>query len=75
MPDILLCGHLDVIDHPEADCFHSTIRDGRIYGPGAGDMKGQDAILVELFRTLHARYPGISLGLALTSDEERGGAI
>ena len=74
VPDILLCGHLDVIDHPEPDCFHSTIRDGRIYGPGSGDMKGQDAILVELFRTLHARYPGISLGLALTSDEERGGA-
>ena len=37
-------------------------------------MKGQDAILVELFRSLHAQYPGISLGLALTSDEERGGA-
>lgn len=73
-PVILLCGHLDVIDHPEPDCFHSTLRDGRIYGPGAGDMKGQDAILVELFRTMHAEHPGISLGLALTSDEERGGA-
>ncbi len=74
VPDVLLCGHLDVIEHPESDCYHSTLREGRIYGPGSGDMKGQDAILVELFRTLHAEHPGISLGLALTSDEERGGS-
>jgi succinyl-diaminopimelate desuccinylase len=37
-------------------------------------MKGQDAILVELFRSMHTAHPGISLGLALTSDEEIGGA-
>ena len=72
-PEILLCGHLDVIDHPQPDCYHSSVRDGRIYGPGAGDMKGADAILIELFRTHHTQYPGISLGLVLTSDEERGG--
>lgn len=72
-PEILLCGHIDVIDHPQPNCFHSRIRDGRIYGPGAGDMKGSDAILIELFRTLHGFHPGISLGLLLTSDEERGG--
>lgn len=74
VPDILLCGHIDVIEHPDPDCYHSSIRDGRIYGPGAGDMKGADAVMLELFRTLHAKHPGISLGLALTSDEERGGA-
>lgn len=73
-PDILLCGHLDVIEHPQPDCYHSKVRDGKIHGPGAGDMKGQDAILIELFRDLQTRYPGISLGLALTSDEEIGGA-
>jgi succinyl-diaminopimelate desuccinylase len=72
-PEVLLCGHIDVIEHPDPDCYHSTIRDGRIYGPGAGDMKGADAVMVDLFRTLHARHPGISLGLALTSDEEIGG--
>lgn len=71
--DILLCGHLDVIDHAQPNCFHSVIENGRIVGPGAGDMKGADAILIELFRTLHSEHPGISVGLALTSDEERGG--
>ena len=73
-PDILLCGHIDVIEHPDPDSYHSVIRDGRIYGPGAGDMKGADAIMIDLFRNLHAKHPGISLGLALTSDEERGGS-
>lgn len=73
-PDVLLVGHVDVIDHPQGNVYHSLIQDGRIVGPGAGDMKGQDAILIELFRNLHAAHPGISLGLALTSDEEIGGA-
>lgn len=73
-PEVLLCGHLDVIEHPQEDCYHSSVQDGRIYGPGAGDMKGQDAILVELFRSLQSSHPGLSLGLALTSDEEIGGA-
>ncbi|MHC4878106.1 MAG: M20 family metallopeptidase [Planctomycetota bacterium] len=74
VPDIMLCGHLDVIEHPQSDCYHSKIADGRIYGPGSGDMKGQDAILHELFCSLHSRHPGISVGLMFTSDEERGGA-
>ena len=72
-PEVLLCGHLDVIEHPGDDCYQSSIDHGRIYGPGAGDMKGQLAILLELFRYFHRQSPGISLGLAITSDEERGG--
>lgn len=72
-PEILLCGHLDVIEHPKPNCYHSSIETGRIFGPGSGDMKGQIAILVELMRSLHLRHPGISVGLAVTSDEEQGG--
>lgn len=72
-PEVLLCGHLDVVEHPQSEYYRSEIRDGRIVGPGAGDMKGQLAILLELFRDLHRSHPGISLGLAITSDEERGG--
>ncbi len=72
-PDVLLCAHLDVIGLPDATAYRSHIADGRIYGPGAGDMKGQLAILLELFHALHHKYPGMSLGLAVTSDEEIGG--
>lgn len=72
-PRVLLCGHVDVITHPDAQSYKSHIEDGRIYGPGAGDMKGAVAILLELFRSFQARKPGIELGLVITTDEERGG--
>ena len=72
-PEVLFCGHLDVVEHPESNSYRSEVRDGLIVGPGAGDMKGQLAILLELFRLLHRENPGISIGLAITSDEERGG--
>jgi succinyl-diaminopimelate desuccinylase len=38
-------------------------------------MKGELAILLEVFRAIHERRPGASLGLAVTSDEEPGGAF
>ena len=72
-PEILLCGHLDVITHADSHCYHSHITDGKIIGPGAGDMKGPLAVLLEVFINLHMKYENISLGLAITSDEERGG--
>lgn len=72
-PEILMVGHLDVIEHPDAAVYRSRIADGRICGPGAGDMKGQLAIILELFCTLQRANPGISFGIAYTSDEEIGG--
>ena len=72
-PDILFVAHLDVVAHPDPAAFRSTVVDGRIVGPGAGDMKGALAILIVLFRRFHRAYPGVSLGLAVTTDEETGG--
>jgi succinyl-diaminopimelate desuccinylase len=72
-PEVLLCGHLDVVHHPEPDSYKSELRDGRIYGPGAGDMKGQLAVMIELMRNLGRECPGASVGMVVTSDEERGG--
>ncbi len=74
VPDILMLGHLDVITHPDVSVYRSVIKEGRIIGPGAGDMKGSLAILMEVFRTVHTNYPNASLGIAVTSDEEVGGA-
>lgn len=73
VPEVLLCAHLDVVALPEESDYRSAIIDGRIVGPGAGDMKGQLAILLELFHALHHHCPGVPLGLAITSDEEIGG--
>jgi succinyl-diaminopimelate desuccinylase len=72
-PEVLLCGHLDVISHPDIQVYRSHVADGRIYGPGAGDMKGPLAILLEIFRAFHSRYTEASVGLLVTSDEESGG--
>ncbi|MGH7770534.1 MAG: M20 family metallopeptidase [Candidatus Binatia bacterium] len=73
-PEVMLFAHIDVVSRPEGTEYRSAVSDGRIYGPGSGDMKGELAILLEIFRDAHERRPGISLGIAVTSDEETGGA-
>jgi succinyl-diaminopimelate desuccinylase len=73
VPEVLLLAHLDVVSRAEGAEYRSSVNDGRIYGPGSGDMKGELAILLEIFRDFHERCPGLSLGLAVTSDEENGG--
>ena len=73
-PDILMCGHIDVVAHPEDAIYRGQIIDGRIVGPGSGDMKGAVAIILEVFRNTLRENPGASIGIAITSDEEIGGA-
>lgn len=72
-PEVLLSAHLDVVSLPAGTEYRSSISNGRIVGPGAGDMKGELAILLEVFRRVHESHPGASLGLVVTSDEEQGG--
>ncbi|GGY16328.1 succinyl-diaminopimelate desuccinylase [Rhodanobacter panaciterrae] len=70
-------GHTDVVPSgPEASWrsppFEPTIRDGRLYGRGAADMKGSVAAMVvalEQFVAAHPDHRG-RVGLLLTSDEE-----
>ena len=73
-PKVLLCGHLDVITHSDTHSYRSQVTEGKIIGPGSGDMKGPLAVLLEVFMNLHTKYDNLPLGLAITSDEERGGA-
>jgi len=72
-PEVMLCAHIDVVTLPEDAHFTSSMKNGRIRGPGAADMKGPLAILLAIFRDTHLRRPGASLGIVVTSDEERGG--
>ncbi len=73
-PEVLLVSHLDVVSHEDVEVYNPEITDGRIYGAGSGDMKGALAVMLELFSNFHRSHPGISLGLAVTSDEEQGGS-
>ena len=76
-PTLVFLGHIDVVPSgPEAAWssppFEPTIRDGRLYGRGAADMKGAVAAMVvalEQFVAAHPDHRG-RVGLLLTSDEE-----
>ncbi len=76
-PTLVFLGHTDVVPSgPEAAWqsppFEPTIRDGRLYGRGAADMKGSVAAMVVALEQFVAAHPGHRgrVGLLLTSDEE-----
>jgi succinyl-diaminopimelate desuccinylase len=76
-PVLCLAGHTDVVppgpvERWRTDPFRPTLRDGRLYGRGAADMKGAvAAMVVAMERFIHAcpEHRG-TLALLLTSDEE-----
>ena len=76
-PLICFAGHTDVVPSGPLDQWHSdpfvpTIRDGKLYGRGAADMKSSLAaftVAVEEFIAAHPKYTG-SIALLITSDEE-----
>ena len=76
-PLLMFLGHTDVVPSgPEAAWqsppFEPSIRDGRLYGRGAADMKGSVAAMVvalEQFVAAHPDHRG-RVGLLLTGDEE-----
>ncbi len=76
-PLFVFAGHTDVVppglrDDWASDPFVPTIREGRLYGRGAADMKGSLAAMVvatERFVAAHPQHRG-SIGFLVTSDEE-----
>ena len=76
-PLFVFLGHTDVVPPgPLEDWasppFEPAIRDGKLYGRGAADMKGSVAAMataIASFLEEHPGHPG-SLALLLTSDEE-----
>ena len=75
----LLCfaGHTDVVptgpvDKWDSDPFIPVVRNGRLYGRGAADMKGSLAAFVTAIEAFVAAHPdhGGSIALLITSDEE-----
>lgn len=77
-PVVCLAGHTDVVppgprEAWASDPFEPTIREGRLYGRGASDMKASDAAMaVALAQVAEAGHAG-TVALLLTSDEEGSG--
>jgi acetylornithine deacetylase len=75
---LVLCGHLDVVPANEpdwrSDPFTLTERDGTLIGRGAADMKGFDALAINLLIETSRRAGDMTrpLVLLLTCDEEVG---
>ncbi len=76
-PVVCFAGHTDVVPSGPLDKWHSdpfvpTLRDGKLFGRGAADMKTSIAafmIATERFVRAHPDHPG-SIALLITSDEE-----
>ena len=76
-PVLCFAGHTDVVptgplEQWDSDPFTPTIRDGRLYGRGAADMKSSLAAFItaiEAFVAMHDNHQG-SIALLITSDEE-----
>jgi succinyl-diaminopimelate desuccinylase len=71
-PQILLYSHLDVVPAPITE-YNPQIKDNKLYGRGAGDMKSAAAVILELFKSYLDQPDKPSIGLMFTCDEEVGG--
>ena len=76
-PSLWFLGHTDVVPPGPlkewiSPPFNAEVRDGKLYGRGAADMKGAVAAMVtaaESFVREHPEHAG-QIGILLTSDEE-----
>lgn len=78
-PGLVLSGHIDVVLAGDLDLwkvsgpFEPVVRDGKLYGRGACDMKGPDACIIRAAEELIGEDFDKQLTLVFTAGEDTGG--
>ncbi len=72
---LLLIGHLDTVFEPDSPFQGWAVRGDVAEGPGVGDMKGGDVVIVAALRAMHAAgtLKNADITVVLTGDEEKPG--
>ncbi|HEX3676200.1 MAG TPA: M20/M25/M40 family metallo-hydrolase, partial [Sphingomicrobium sp.] len=72
---LLLIGHLDTVFEPDSPFQRWTIDGDRAHGPGSGDDKGGDAVIIAALRAMRAAgtLKSANITVFLTGDEEDAG--
>jgi glutamate carboxypeptidase len=76
-PHLLLIGHLDTVFEPSSPFQRFTLgADSVATGPGVGDMKGGNVVIVSALKALRAagRLDEMTITVVMTGDEERSGS-
>jgi acetylornithine deacetylase ArgE len=76
---LVLSGHIDTVLAGDLDlwtvsgAFEPVVRDGRVYGRGASDMKGPCASMIQAAKELRGERLKRQLTLVFTAGEDTGG--
>ena len=72
---VLMLGHLDTVFEPDSPVQKWERHGDRARGPGVGDMKGGNAVILEALRALHQQgaLDNTSITVMFTGDEEDAG--
>lgn len=72
---LLLIGHLDTVFEPDSPFQGWTRRGDIVEGPGVGDMKGGDVVILAALRAMHqaGTLKRADITVVLTGDEEKPG--
>ena len=78
-PGLVLSGHIDVVLAGDPSLwkvtgpFEPVVKDGRLYGRGACDMKGPDACILQAVKELSKESYKRQLSVVFTAGEDTGG--
>jgi succinyl-diaminopimelate desuccinylase len=73
-PRLIFYSHIDVVPAEGWDAFTPVVKNGRIYGRGAADMKGSLAALLHGLDKIKKASVNYDVSVMVTTDEETGQA-